>query len=247
MFEGRKMTAGLVLILLAQVTLASAQSCGSSAAIPGIPGSPGAPGRDGKDGSNGAKGDIGPPGQPEDLEELGEKGDQGSHGHPGKVGPKGPQGPPGPAGPTGAKGAKGESGDYKTTLKSAFSMAKVGQALPRKEQPVRFDRLITNENGHYDQRSAKFKCKIPGLYYFTYHATSKGNLCLNIMKGAGRGEKVVTFCDYVYNIFQTTTGGVVLHLTADEAVWLEPTDKNHIVGVEGADSIFSGFLLFPDP
>nr|XP_033778317.1 complement C1q subcomponent subunit B [Geotrypetes seraphini]XP_033778318.1 complement C1q subcomponent subunit B [Geotrypetes seraphini]XP_033778319.1 complement C1q subcomponent subunit B [Geotrypetes seraphini] len=245
MFEGGQMAR--VIILLASVTLASTQTCSSPPAMPGIPGRPGAPGKDGKDGADGSKGDVGPQGQLDDLREQGEKGEPGNHGNPGKVGPKGPQGPPGAQGPAGPKGIKGESGDYKTPLKSAFSVAKVGTNLPRPNQPIRFDRMITNENLHYNQRSAKFTSQIPGLYYFTYHATSKGNLCLNFMKGAGRGIKVVTFCDFVSNIYQTTTGGVVLHLQADEPVWLEPTEKNYMVAMEGADSIFSGFLLFPDP
>lgn len=119
--------------------------------------------------------------------------------------------------------------------------------LPRREQPIRFDRVITNENGHYENRYGRFTCKIPGLYYFTYHATSRGNLCINIKKGQGtKGEKVVTFCDYVHNVYQVTTGGVVLRLQGEESVWLEPTEKNSLVGIEGADSIFSGFLLFPE-
>uniref|UniRef100_A0A8C3SVX2 Complement C1q B chain n=1 Tax=Chelydra serpentina TaxID=8475 RepID=A0A8C3SVX2_CHESE len=236
-----------VLLCLAATPLASAESCKGYAAIPGIPGVPGQPGSNGKDGVDGPKGEKGPPGRVDDELELGEKGEPGSPGHPGKVGPKGPLGSKGSPGPTGPPGPVGESGDFKTTLKSAFSAARTTTMLPRREQPIRFDRVITNENGHYENRYGRFTCQIPGLYYFTYHATSRGNLCINIKKGQGiKGEKVVTFCDYVHNVYQVTTGGVVLQLKATESVWLEPTEKNSLVGIEGADSIFSGFLLFPD-
>ncbi|XP_006023297.1 complement C1q subcomponent subunit B isoform X2 [Alligator sinensis] len=237
----------VMLICLAATPGASASTCKGVAAIPGLPGVPGRPGSNGRDGENGHKGERGPPGQTEDQAELGEKGDAGLPGFPGKVGPKGPAGSRGAPGPRGALGRKGESGDYKTSLKSAFSASRTINMLPRRDQPIRFDRVITNENGHYENRYGRFTCKIPGLYYFTYHATSRGNLCVNIKKGKGnRGEKVVTFCDYVHNTYQVTTGGVVLKVKADESIWLEPTEKNSLVGIEGADSIFSGFLLFPD-
>ncbi|XP_025923200.1 complement C1q subcomponent subunit B [Apteryx rowi] len=240
-------TVGVMLIWLAGGQLASATLCKTYGTIPGIPGSPGQPGSNGRDGENGQKGERGPPGHVED-EEFGEKGEPGAPGYPGKVGPKGPMGSKGAPGPMGPPGPQGDSGDYKATLKSAFSAARMISSLPRREQPIRFDRIITNENGHYENRYGRFTCRIPGIYYFTYHVTSKGNLCINMKKGRGgsKGEKVVTFCDYVQNSFQVTTGGVVLKMAAEESVWLEPTEKNSIIGIEGADSIFSGFLIFPE-
>ncbi|XP_054857456.1 complement C1q subcomponent subunit B [Eublepharis macularius] len=238
----------LVLVCLPAPWLASASSCQGPALIPGIPGRPGAPGSNGQDGVDGPKGARGPPGQSDDARDVGEKGDPGEDGYPGKVGPKGPAGSKGPPGPPGPRGPKGESGDYKTTLKSAFSAARGVSMLPRRGQPVRFDRVLININRHYENRYGRFTCEMPGLYYFTYHVTSRGNLCIHIKKGQGsRGEKVVGFCDYVHNTFQVTTGGVVLRMAVGESVWLEPTEKNSLIGgTEGADSIFSGFLLFPD-
>lgn len=160
----------------------------------------------------------------------------------------GPPGAPGLPGPTGMPGPMGEPGDYKVTSKSAFSAARSISSYPRRDQPVRFERIITNPNGHYENRYGRFTCRVPGTYYFTYHVTSRGNLCLSIKKGRGssRGDRVVTFCDFVQSSFQVTTGGVVLKMAMNESVWLEPTEKNSLVGLEGADSIFSGFLIFPE-
>lgn len=179
---------------------------------------------------------------------MGEKGDQGEPGYPGKIGPPGIAGFRGLLGPTGPPGPPGDAGDYKITAKSGFSAARTISYYPRREQPVRFDKVITNEQGHYENRYGRFTCQVPGIYYFTYHVTSRGNLCLKIKKGRGgsKGESVVTFCDYVQNNYQITTGGVVLHVAANESVWLEPTEKNSLVGIEGSDSIFSGFLIFSD-
>lgn len=190
---------------------------------------------------------AGSPGVIEGWKKEEHGGDPGPAGNPGKVGPKGPLGPPGPPGAPGQKGRKGDSGEYKTEVQAAFSVKKLSQGFPRREQPVRFDRQLINVNNQYSLQTGKFTCQYPGLYYFTYHVTSRGHLCASIMKGkAGASkQKVVTFCDQVLNIFQVTTGGVVLEVQKDEAVWLETTDKNNLLGAEGADSIFTGFLLFP--
>ncbi|XP_004679432.2 PREDICTED: complement C1q subcomponent subunit B [Condylura cristata] len=237
----------LPLLLLELLDFSWAQSsCTGFQAIPGTPGIPGLPGSDGKPGTPGIKGERGLPGLAGDHGEFGEKGDPGIPGNPGKVGPKGPIGPSGLPGLPGPPGPQGESGDYKATEKVAFSATRTLHMALRREQTIRFDRIITNVNNNYEPRSGKFTCKVPGLYYFTYHASSKGNLCVNLMREQDAKQKVVTFCDYVSNTFQVTTGSVVLKLGQGEQVYLQATDKNSLIGMEGANSIFSGFLLFPD-
>ncbi|XP_001501545.2 complement C1q subcomponent subunit B [Equus caballus] len=237
----------LPLLLLGPLDVSRAQSsCPASQGIPGIPGIPGSPGTDGKPGTPGTKGEKGLPGLAAHRGNFGEKGEPGIPGNPGKVGPKGPAGPKGAPGPPGARGPKGESGDYKTTQKIGFSAMRTVNIPLRKDQVIRFDHLITNVNDNYQPRSGKFTCKVPGLYYFAYHASSRGNLCVNLMRGRERIQKVVTFCDFVHNTFQVTTGGIVLKLELEETVFLQATDRNSLLGMEGANSIFSGFLLFPD-
>ncbi|KAM5246796.1 complement C1q subcomponent subunit B [Ctenodactylus gundi] len=235
----------LLLSTLPHVSRAQS-SCTGPPRIPGTPGTPGIPGSDGQPGTPGAKGEQGPPGLAGDHGELGEKGDPGIPGYPGKVGPKGPSGPQGAPGSPGAPGPKGESGDYKATQKVAFSALRTINTPIRRDQAIRFDNAITNMNRNYEPRSSKFTCQVPGLYYFTYHASSRGNLCVNLVRGREQVQKVVTFCDYVHSTFQVTTGGVVLKLEKGEMVYLQATDKNSLLGIEGANSIFSGFLLFPD-
>ncbi|ETE59898.1 Complement C1q subcomponent subunit B [Ophiophagus hannah] len=244
-----KVLAGVLILCLPAAWLARASSCQGPPLIPGTPGMPGAPGPNGRDGADGSKGERGPPGRVEDYRDAGEPGEPGMAGFPGKFGPKGPPGAKGPPGLPGPPGPKGESGDAKTSHRSAFSALRGATFAPRRAQPVRFDRVLANVGNHYNNRYGQFNCQIPGIYYFTYHVTSRGNLCLQLKKGRGTasGENVVTFCDYVLNTFQVTTGGGVLRMAQGEMVWLEPTEKNSLLGgIEGADSIFSGFLLFPE-
>ncbi|CAH2318592.1 complement C1q subcomponent subunit B [Pelobates cultripes] len=234
------MAFGLFLVFLS-IPLVTSQSCSQ-----GLHGIPGVPGPDGPDGRDGEKGEMGLPGTYEGWNIDVHVGDPGLPGNPGKVGPKGPVGDKGVPGPQGQKGMMGDSGEYMKTSLSAFSVLRQSTIFPRKEQAIRFDKIAASAGSHYDTRVGKFQCQIPGIYYFTYHASSRGNLCLNIFKGKGKGIRVVGFCDQVHNAFQVTTGGVVLQLKKDESVWLEPTEKNSLLGTEGADSVFTGFLLFSD-
>ncbi|KAM6434527.1 complement C1q subcomponent subunit B [Liasis olivaceus] len=243
-----KVVLWVLTLCLPAAWLVNAGTCQGPTLIPGIPGLPGAPGPNGADAGDGRKGERGPPGRVEDYRDAGEPGEPGIPGFPGKFGPRGPPGAKGPPGAPGPQGPKGESGDSKASHKSGFSAIRGVTFTPRRGQPVRFDRVVTNTGNHYSNRYGQFTCQTPGIYYFTYHVTSRGNLCLQLKKGrsSAAGETVVTFCDYVFNTFQVTTGGVVLRLTQGEIVWLEPTEKNSLLGgIEGADSIFSGFLLFP--
>ncbi|XP_056399250.1 complement C1q subcomponent subunit B [Hyla sarda] len=233
-------------IFLLSLPFCEAQSC--QARMPGLHGIPGTPGANGKDGVDGEKGDQGPPGTIVGWNEEEQRGDPGQTGNPGKVGPKGPMGPPGQPGSRGLKGLKGESGDYKTDEHAAFSVKKTTSGSLRKDQPIRFEKEIINVNKQYEVRTGKFTCQYPGIYYFTYHVSSRGDLCLHIVKGRFNSEpkKIVLFCDQVYNIYQTTTGGVVLRVSKGESVWLAATEKNNLLATVGSDSIFSGFLLFPE-
>ncbi|KAM3824448.1 LOW QUALITY PROTEIN: complement C1q subcomponent subunit B [Vipera latastei] len=244
-----KVAVGVLMLCLPAAWLAQASSCQGPPLIPGTPGMPGAPGSDGQDGVDGSKGERGPPGRVEDFRDAGEVGEPGTAGFPGKFGPRGPTGAKGPPGAPGPRGPKGESGDAKASHQSAFSATRGYHFYPERARPVRFDRVITNVGNHYNNRYGQFTCQIPGIYYFSYHATSRGNLCLQLKKGRGSAssEIVVTFCDYALNTFQVTTGGLVLRVAQGEMVWLEPTEKNSLLGgIEGSDSIFSGFLLFPE-
>ncbi|XP_059807650.1 complement C1q subcomponent subunit B-like [Hypanus sabinus] len=235
---------GFVLLYILMVT-ADRDTCPASNRIhgtPGRPGIPGLPGKDGLDGFPGQKGNPGPPGSVGTTSSKGEKGEQGIEGPPGKVGPDGESGEKGEKGEAGKRGQKGDVGDM-SAQKSAFSMARNTDKPPRKGSTIIFEKRISNEQNHYSPRSGRFMCHIPGLYYFTYHATSKGYLCVDLMYNR---VKVVTFCDQVYNSFQVSSGGVVLKLNTNDIVYLQATTSNSIRGQQGADSVFSGFLIFPD-
>ncbi|NP_001231215.1 complement C1q subcomponent subunit C precursor [Sus scrofa] len=211
--------------------------------IPGIPGLPGAPGKDGHDGLPGPKGEPGIPAIPGTRGPKGEKGDPGKPGLPGKNGPMGTPGIPGTPGVMGPRGEPGEEGRYKQKHQSVFSVTRQTAQYPAANSLVKFNNVITNPQGDYDINTGKFTCKVPGLYYFVYYTSHTANLCMLLYRN---GFKVITFCDHMSNSKQVSSGGVLLRLQEGEQVWLGVNDYNGLVGMEGSDSIFSGFLLFPN-
>lgn len=210
---------------------------------PGLPGVPGPPGKDGRDGQKGVKGERGSPAAPGSQGPKGEKGDTGIPGFAGKNGPRGPEGPLGDPGLQGDVGVPGAPGGYKQDHQSAFTVMRQTAEHPAKHKPVVFNRAITNTNQDYDLSTGKFTCRIPGVYYFVYHTSQTANLCVNMYHNL---DKVASFCDHMSNSKQVSSGGVLLQMEAGHQVWLAVNDYNGMVGVAEADSVFSGFLLYPD-
>ncbi|GAB5574663.1 complement C1q subcomponent subunit C [Prionailurus viverrinus] len=234
---------GLNLLVLLLVLPLGGQASTGCYGIPGMPGLPGAPGKDGHDGLPGPKGEPGIPAIPGTQGPKGQKGERGTPGHPGKNGPTGTAGSPGVPGLMGPPGEPGEEGRYKQKHQSVFTVTRQTSQYPTANSLVKFNVAITNPQGDYDTSTGKFTCRVPGLYYFVYHTSQTANLCVLLYRS---GVRVTTFCDHLSNRKQVSSGGVLLQLQAGEQVWLAVNDYNGMVGTEGSDSVFSGFLLFPD-
>lgn len=177
------------------------------------------------------------------------KGDQGESGPPGKpgnMGFPGPTGPLGSSGPQGLKGVKGNPGNIRDQPRPAFSA--IRQNPPTVGNVVIFDKVITNEEGPYQNKTGRFICAVPGFYYFTFQVTSKWDICLSIMFSShGQTRSPLGFCDAnSKGLFQVVSGSTVLHLQRGDQVWIEKDPaKGRIYQGTEVDSIFSGFLIFP--
>ncbi|KAG7270221.1 hypothetical protein CRUP_013938 [Coryphaenoides rupestris] len=180
----------------------------------GMPGIPGIPGLPGKDGRHGHKGDPGEPGVP--MEQGPKKG------FPGQVGLPGPPGKQGVAGETGGRGTAGPQG-------------------PPGQDAVD-DTVITNYNNNYDTETGRFRCQIPGTYYFVYHASATDKLCVLLKLN---GMSLAAWCDIQTRntLRQVSSGGLAVYLQKDHEVWLEAGDYRAMTSISAGISIFSGFLM----
>ncbi|XP_075045684.1 complement C1q tumor necrosis factor-related protein 5 isoform X2 [Mixophyes fleayi] len=205
--------------------------CCGTPGIPGVPGTHGnvgTPGRDGRDGREGAPGMSG------------------AKGDPGEPGLSGARGQPGSDGPPGKQGERGDQGECAVSPRSAFS-AKLSESRspPMAGQPVPFGKVLANEQGHYNPETGRFRCAVPGLYYFSLHGTVyRGNLHLQLMKNGhsqasffqpGDAAKPGGLC-----------GGAAFHLEPGDEVWVQLGDYPGLYASSGTDSVFTGFLIYSD-
>lgn len=180
--------------------------------------------------------------KPDQATIKGEKGEPGVTGMPGKRGRPGETGDIGPHGPPGEPGDLSESGDIASVLQSAFSVARLTRTPPDSHAAIRFSKIITNINSHFNNEG-KFVCQIPGYYYFVFHASSyDDNLCVSLMVD---GNKLANFCDHKNKSKsqQAHSGGLAVYLKQNQNVWLQTGSYNNMYGGDMGDSVFSGFLI----
>ncbi|XP_034442285.1 complement C1q subcomponent subunit C-like [Hippoglossus hippoglossus] len=229
------------LLSLAVSQLVALETC-QATGMPGIPGMPGLPGKDGRDGEKGVKGETGAQRRGGGGQQNGEKGEPGTMGFPGKRGQSGESGKPGAPGFEGPPGEPGEHGTVGVQQRAAFSVARGTNDFPERNSVIRFTTVITNINNDYDTGTGHFRCRVPGTYYFVFHASLEDRLCV-LMKLDGK--LLLPFCDLRRGRRQVTSGGLTVYLSRDQEVWLETKDYRGMRGKPSGYSIFSGFLLRP--
>lgn len=180
------------------------------------------------------------------IEELkGEKGNRGPAGEPGLKGFIGKQGPIGLPGPQGPKGPSGSIADNSASQKPAFSVIRNQITNALYGQPVNFDSALTNVTNIFDLKTGYFTCKVPGVYYFVFHASSDGRLCLRL-KSDSTSPVSLSFCDFNPGSQSlVVSGGAVLKLSANNRVWIEPfTDSGGSNMPKSMFVVFNGFLIY---
>ena len=171
----------------------------------------------------------------------------GEPGEKGEPGAKGDDGPAGPRGFPGNPGLKGATGESALSYHSAFSVG-LTDPVPAADVPIRFTKLFYNEQRHYDDASGKFRCSVPGVYFFTYHLTVYTR---DARVALFKNDKAVmfTYDQYRQGNVDQASGSVTLRLEVGDRVWLQIDGAMEQFGGVYADntndSTFSGFLLYP--
>uniref|UniRef100_A0A3Q2QNE4 C1q and TNF related 7 n=1 Tax=Fundulus heteroclitus TaxID=8078 RepID=A0A3Q2QNE4_FUNHE len=197
----------------------------------------------------GVKGRVGPTGK------IGERGERGPAGKRGPTGDNGGEGPPGPPGRDGDKGDKGGRGPRGTAgickcgslvPKSAFSVG-ITSSYPTEKTPIKFNKVLFNEGGHYNPQTGKFICAYPGVYYFSYDITlANKHLAISLVQN---GQYRIKTFDANTGNHDVASGSTVMFLNPEDEVWMEIfySDQNGLfTDPSWADSLFSGFLLYAD-
>lgn len=197
----------------------------------------------------GLRGRVGPTGK------IGGKGDRGPTGKRGPTGGKGELGLLGPPGQEGDKGEKGTRGPRGTPgickcgsllPKSAFSVG-ITSSYPAENTPIKFNKVLFNDGGHYNPRTGKFICAYPGVYFFSYDITvANKHLAIGLVRN---GQFRIKTFDANTGNHDVASGSTVMYLSPEDEVWLEIFfhDQNGLFAdTVWADSLFTGFLLYAD-
>lgn len=149
------------------------------------------------------------------------------------MGAAGPQGPPGEDGV--------DNGPIAGSF-SAFSVARAVPTQPPQSTPIIFSTVITNYNNDYDTQTGRFRCQVPGTYYFVYHASATNRLCVLLKLN---GIQLAAWCDVQTRntLRQVSSGGLAVYLEKDHEVWLETGDYRAMTSIPEGISLFSGFLM----
>lgn len=130
-------------------------------------------------------------------------------------------------------------------LVSAFTVI-LSKAYPAVGAPIPFDEILYNRQQHYDPRSGIFTCKIPGVYYFSYHVHVKGtHVWVGLYKNGT--PTMYTYDEYSKGYLDQASGSAILELTENDQVWLQlpNAESNGLYSSEYVHSSFSGFLVAP--
>eukprot|EP00071_Canis_lupus_P036365 XP_022269922.1 otolin-1 [Canis lupus familiaris] len=227
--------------------------CGES----GEMGGKGEKGQEGLKGEKGSKGDPGmegkggPAGLPGAPGDPGKKGEKGELGPPGLVGPMGPKGEVGSkggrgsVGKKGSRGLRGSKGEVARVVRAAFSAA-LSKPFPPPNIPIKFDKVLYNDPGNYSPVTGIFNCSIPGAYVFSYHVTVRGRPA-RISLVAWKKKRFKSRETLSGHEIDQASLLIILKLSAGDQVWLEVSkDWNGLYVSPEDDSIFTGFLLYPE-
>lgn len=123
----------------------------------------------------------------------------------------------------------------------------VSKSYPRERLPIKFDRILMNEGGHYNASSGKFVCSIPGIYYFTYDITlANKHLAIGLVHN---GQYRIKTFDANTGNHDVASGSTILALKQEDEVWLQIfySEQNGLFyDPYWTDSLFTGFLIYPD-
>lgn len=180
----------------------------------------------------------------------GDKGDRGLLGSPGKLGREGPRGD---RGPQGIKGAKGQAGSPGSPCQTRFSAFSVGRktALHSSEgfQPLLFDTVFVNPDGHFDLAAGHFVAPLRGLYFFSLNVHS-WNFKETYVHVVHNDKAAVILYAQPSDRSIMQSQSVMLALAPGDRVWarLFKRERENAVYSDDIDTYitFSGHLIKPE-
>lgn len=136
-----------------------------------------------------------------------------------------------------------------TSQRSAFSATRSSSITGGSQRAVTFDRLLVNVGHDFNPDTGRFRCRIPGVYYFTFTVGKFPKKLLSVMLVKnGQEVQAIAYDDYRKEGRKVQSQSVMVSLRAMDTVWLllQENTQYALYSNAGPYITFSGYLVYPD-
>nr|XP_019934786.1 PREDICTED: complement C1q tumor necrosis factor-related protein 4-like isoform X2 [Paralichthys olivaceus] len=136
-----------------------------------------------------------------------------------------------------------------TGLRSAFSATQTSSVVGGRQKAVTFNRLMVNIGEDFNPDTGRFRCRIPGAYYFSFSVGKFPKKMLSVIL-VKNGEEVqaIAYDDYRKKGRKVQSQSVMISLKEMDTVWLllQQSPQYALYSNAGPYITFSGYLIYPD-
>lgn len=136
-----------------------------------------------------------------------------------------------------------------TGLSSAFSATQTNSVVGDEHRALTFNRLKVNIGGDFNPDTGHFRCRVPGVYYFSFSVGKFPKKLLSvILVKNGENVQAIAYDDYRKKGRKVQSQSVMISLKEMDTVWLllQQSPQYALYSNAGAYITFSGYLKYPD-
>ncbi|KAG9333797.1 hypothetical protein JZ751_010112 [Albula glossodonta] len=134
-------------------------------------------------------------------------------------------------------------------FQSAFSATRSSSILGGSQQAVTFDRLLVNIGNDFNPDTGRFRCRIPGAYYFAFTVGKFPRKLLSVMLVKdGQEVQAMAYDGHRRKDRKVQSQSVMISLKSMDTVWLllHTSPKYALYSNAGPYITFTGYLVYPD-
>ncbi|XP_015207626.2 complement C1q tumor necrosis factor-related protein 4 [Lepisosteus oculatus] len=132
---------------------------------------------------------------------------------------------------------------------SAFSAARTEGMVGGPQKAVTFDKLFVNVGDDFNPDTGRFRCRVPGAYYFAFTVGKHPRKRLSVMLVKnGQEVQAIVYDEHRHRRRKVQSQSVMLSLRPMDTVWLllHGDAKYALYSNKGPYTTFSGYLVYPD-